>query len=298
MSGTDSFRRYISTIKAESTADRYAVAADKFLGWLRSQGIRRLHDAPKPVLMQYCAFLSEEGYMPATVHMHMAGVNRYIRWAQTQDADIPSFHKAELPKNPRKMRDILGPEELSQFFKLADDHLREPVRSAVMLLPCSGLRGNELSGLRLNCLRRVPVKAEGGGTVEVLAVVVHGKGGNERVVPLLNEGAQIIAQYMRGWRRTHSDTQWMFPGRGEDAHLTARALRSALQRIREPLGLTFTPHTMRRTHLTGLYRRGVAVEMLAKLAGHKKVDTTIKHYLALDSQDVAGAVHAVGATLL
>ncbi len=235
--------------------------------------------------------------MPATVHMHMAGVQRFVSWFEQHRGEVPAFFKPEMPKNPRKMKDILAPEQLKEFFQLADKELEEPVRSAVMLLPCSGLRGSELAGLPLSCLRRVNLRMSDGTERGVLTIVVKGKGGNERMVPLLNEGQQIIAGYLSGWRGTHADTEWLFPGRYQE-HLASRSLRAALQRIREPLGLTFTPHTMRRTYLTGLYRRGVAPEALTKIAGHKKVDTLLVHYLAIDGHDVTSAVHKAGATIL
>jgi integrase len=79
--------------------------------------------------------------------------------------------------------------------------------------------------------------------------------------------------------------------------MSDRTLRAALQHIRTPLGMRFTPHTMRRTYLTTLFRKGVDSAVLAKIAGHADIKTLITHYLALDDVDVARAVHMVGAKL-
>jgi integrase len=194
------------------------------------------------------------------------------------------------------MKEILEPDRLSQFFHLANDQLEEPTRSAVMLLPCTGLRSIELASLRLQCFRWVPLKMDNGTEAKMLAVVSRAKGGDEKVTPVLTEGVEIISTYLTGWRRAQPDTKWLFPGKSE--HLATRTMRAALQRIREPLGLVFSPHTMRRTYLTGLYRRGVPAEILQKISGHKDIDTLIRHYLALDPHDSAKAVYQAGGTLL
>jgi site-specific recombinase XerD len=283
---------------AASSADRYADAVRKFLAWMRgTKHIQSIEHAPRNTLVLYCSGLVEAGYMPATVHMQMAAVNRYIKWLGQQDVNLPAFHRPDLPKNPIRMKDILEPDQLSTFFRLADEELEEPVRSAVMLLPCSGLRSGELAELPLSSIRRVSIDLADGHKTHALALVVRGKGGDERVVPLLNEGAQILAGYLAGWRRSHPDVQWLFPGR-YDSHIATRSLRSALQRIREPIQMVFTPHTMRRTYLTGLYRRGVKAEVLVKIAGHKKIETLLTHYLALDGHFVTNAVHKAGSSLL
>lgn len=38
------------------------------------------------------------------------------------------------------------------------------------------------------------------------------------------------------------------------------------------------PHMLRRTHATGLYRDGVAVEAIASVLGHASIQTTKDHY--------------------
>jgi integrase len=74
-------------------------------------------------------------------------------------------------------------------------------------------------------------------------------------------------------------------------------LRKAVQKIRMPLKMDFTAHTMRRTYLTTLYRKGVDPIIIQKIAGHKDLKTLINHYLYLDEYDLAGAVHGSGGKL-
>jgi integrase len=76
--------------------------------------------------------------------------------------------------------------------------------------------------------------------------------------------------------------------------MSVRLLRDAVARVREPLGMEITPHTMRRTYLTSLWRMGVDAPTIAKIAGHANIQTLFKHYLALDEQDVLRAVYSKG----
>jgi integrase len=220
----------------------------------------------------------------------MAGINRYIRWLDTQGVSSPEFFKAELPRRKRKVKDVLSPEHLRLYTQLANE-LDEPLRSAIMLFPRTGLRSNEMATLKLNSAKRVPFQMAGGQTRDTTTLRVRGKGGDERVVPVLEEGVTVLHTYFDRWRKYHPDTQWLFPGRYA-GHISTRALREAVQKIRKPLRMTFTPHTMRRTYLTSLYRQGVDPLMLAKIAGHSDVKILMDHYLALDENDIVNAVHS------
>jgi integrase len=211
-----------------------------------------------------------------------------------ENIEVPDFHPPEMPRHTRQIRDALAPELFERYFNLAAE-LDEPVRTAAMLLPCTGLRGGEMVGLPLGCMKRSKITLRDGTEKGVLMFRVFGKGGHERWVPLLDEGAQMVVGYLRGWRRSHSDAKWLFPGR--KGHMSDRTLRAALQHIRTPLGMRFTPHTMRRTYLTTLYRKGVDIGYLAKIAGHTDTKTLLNHYLAINDIDIATAVHETGGSL-
>lgn len=291
----EAFKRYIRSIRAPATVTKYGFAVERFLSWLELQGLT-LETAPKNALKTYTMHLVEKGFMPATLHVEVQGLSRFVKWCRTEEIRIPEFYPAELPKIPVRVRDILSPELFQRYFNLADG-LYEPARTAVMLLPCSGLRAQEMVTLPLTCLRRTELELKKGAKKRTLMLLIRGKGDDERLVPLLDEGAQLLVGYLQGWRSEHKDTRWLFPGRS-GKHLADRTLRAALQSIREPLGVEITPHTLRRTYLTTLYRKGVDPIVLAKIAGHKSPKTLLQHYLYLDEKDLAGAIHSSGGRLM
>jgi len=65
-------------------------------------------------------------------------------------------------------------------------------------------------------------------------------------------------------------------------------------RIREHTGISFGPHTFRHTYATELLRRGVAVEVVAKLLGHASIATTSDAYAHLKIEDARRALVAAG----
>jgi site-specific recombinase XerD len=291
----EAFSRYITTTRSGATARRYVIAVRMFLTWYETIGLP-FSAAPRNTLVNYATSMLEAHYQTSTVRSHLAGVARYLRWVGSK-SEIPLtvFSAPDLPSPKRKVKDILPPDTLRGYFSGVAD-LDEPMRTAALLLPCSGLRCGEMVSLPLACMSRRAVKLEDGTTKDVLTLRVTGKGGHERTVPLLDEGATALVKYLKGWRRNHTNTKWLFPG--QSGHIATRTLRKAVQRVRRPSGLLYTPHSMRRTYLTTLFKQGVSPTVLTKIAGHGDVQVLINHYLQLDSDDLAGAVHAAGGKLL
>jgi site-specific recombinase XerD len=294
----DAFGRYIATTRSGPTAKRYLIAVRQFLDWLdRYAPGKNVTQAPRDTLAQYALALLQGNYQSTTIRSHLAGITRYLRWLESKySAQIPKFNEPELPRTKRKaVKDTLAPAALADYFEAAG-MLEEPVRTAALLLPCSGLRCQEMVSLPLACLQRQRLQQVDGTTKDVLTLRVTGKGGHERLVPLLDEGAAVLVEYLRGWRRAHKNPRWLFPGRR--GPMSTRALRNAVQLVRKPSGLLYTPHSMRRTYLTTLFRQGVSPTVLAKIAGHGNVQVLVNHYLQLDADDIAGAVHAAGGRLM
>ena len=76
--------------------------------------------------------------------------------------------------------------------------------------------------------------------------------------------------------------------------LTYPSVYDLVCRIREHTGISFGPHTFRHTYATELLRRGVAVEVVAKLLGHASIATTSDAYAHLKIEDARRALVAAG----
>jgi len=289
----EGFKAYMAGVRTPATADKYSRCVQIFLATIESSNYRNVDDLPPNILSQYAVALKNKGYGQSSVHVHVYAVQRYLNWIRAQGADVPNLAPADLPTIQFRVKSILDPEQLQQYFNIANNLLDEPSRTAVMFAPCSGLRAQELCKLQLTNIRRGKVQL-GEGTKDTLLLQVIGKGGKERIIPLMDEGVELLTTYLAGWRRS-AKGPWVFPA-GHSAALSERpihdrTLRNSMMRVRDPMGMDFTPHTMRRTYLTTLWRKGVPEAVLAKIAGRKDIGTLLKHYLALDEHDIMSKFH-------
>jgi integrase/recombinase XerD len=197
------------------------------------------------------------------------------------------------------VKGVLSRADIVNIFEACNNELNEPRRTAVMLMPCCGLRSNEMAGIKVGAIRRVLVKLQDGTSKACLSLTVIGKGNKERHVPLLDEGTQILTNYLKGWRREYKG-DFLFPSPHSDGskHLHVHSIWMGVAKVRDVLGIAMSPHTFRRTYATYLWRRKVADTTIAKIMGHEKIETLYKHYLNTSAEDLSEAVHDKGGKLL
>ncbi|MBR0755128.1 tyrosine recombinase XerC [Bradyrhizobium jicamae] len=148
--------------------------------------------------------------------------------------------------------------------------------AAVMaLLYGSGLRISEALGLKR---RDVPKPGEG----DVL--VVTGKGNKTRMVPVLQNVLQLIADYAAACPHSLSPTGPVFVG-ARGGPLSPRIIQLTMERLRGALGLpdSATPHALRHSFATHLLSRGGDLRAIQELLGHASLSTT-QIYTGIDSE--------------
>jgi integrase/recombinase XerD len=304
----EAFSSYLKGVKAENTVRKYTTYTKRFLQLMRSNGYREFSEIPPGLLNEFASMLTREGKSASTVRVQVYAVKKYLEWVRGRGVDVPSQGKPDLPRKKVRVRPVLPANLFTAYFREADLVLEEPVRTAVMLLPCSGLRASEMVSLRLAHIQKARVKLQttdrkGNALYKTtLFLRVRGKGDKDRHVPLMDEGVEILTGYLAGWRRRQPGV-WLFPrlthkpSTSGKKHITDRTLRDGVQRLREGLKMDFTPHTMRRTYITTLWRKKVDLGTIARIAGHANVQTTIDHYLAMEPSDAINALHAAGSSL-
>jgi integrase/recombinase XerC len=148
--------------------------------------------------------------------------------------------------------------------------------AAVMgLLYGSGLRISEALGLKR---RDVPKPGEG----DVL--VVTGKGNKTRMVPVLQNVLQLIADYAAICPYALAPEGPVFVG-ARGGPLRARIIQLAMARLRGAMGLpdSATPHALRHSFATHLLSRGGDLRAIQELLGHSSLSTT-QIYTGIDSE--------------
>lgn len=296
------FNEYLLGVRSKKTAEKYTRCAKVFVRLMRHNGYESFSEIPPGLLSEFGSMLSREGKSPSTVRVEVYAAKKYLDWVRSQGIDVCQQSKVDLPARRVRMREVLQADQITNYFRSADLELDEPMRSAVMLLPCCGLRASEMVSLRLADIHKARVKLKNGKYKTTLFLRVLGKGNKERHVPLMEEGVEILTGYLAGWRRRQPGP-WLFPkvtkrrSTSGQKHVSDRHLRGSLQRMREPMDMEFSPHTMRRTYITVLHRKGVDLPTIAAIAGHRNVQTTIDHYIAMEPTQPVRALHDAGSSL-
>lgn len=155
------------------------------------------------------------------------------------------------------------------------------------LLLGTGIRVSECVGLDLN---DVDFKNNG--------IKVTRKGGNEMIVYFGEEVADALFNYINGDRKVITP----LPGHDNALFLSTQKRRMGVQAIENMVkkyakqvtpNKKITPHKLRSTYGTSLYKETGDIYLVADVLGHKDVNTTKKHYAAIDENRRRQAASAV-----
>ena len=183
-------------------------------------------------------------------------------------------------------------DEVEQGEKLTEKqrafHEKTKVRDLALLtlLLGTGIRVSECVGLNLN-----DVDFKNGG------IRIHRKGGKEVTVYFGQEVEDALMDYLE--ERKH-----VIPEKGhEDAlflslqrkRLAVRSVENLVKKYAKIVTPTkkITPHKLRSTYGTNLYRETGDIYLVADVLGHSDVNTTKKHYAALEDERRRSARNAV-----
>jgi integrase/recombinase XerC len=115
---------------------------------------------------------------------------------------------------------------------------------------------------------------------------VRGKGGKERVVPLLAAAREAVERYASLCPYALAPDAPLFRA-SRGGPMTARMAQAALQRLRAHLGLpsSATPHALRHAFATHLLANGGDLRAIQDLLGHESLSTT-QSYTSVEAQKI------------
>lgn len=226
---------------------------------------------------------SHEHWSPETRYGHRGSLRAFFRWAQLVEL-IAADPAAALPpvRRPAPVARPLPPDDLRDALTAAVTAGDERLALLLTLAAHYGLRRAEIARVHTrDLLSPAVVTRETGNGVTAVTVhelVVHGKGGKTRRVPLAPDVAQRIAA-ARGF---------LFPG-SDAGHLSPRWVGKLLSRA---LPEGFTAHTGRHLFATTAYAARGDLLTLQSLLGHSSAETT-RRYVELDPARRRDVVNAV-----
>mgnify|MGYP001278077384 FL=1 len=189
-------------------------------------------------LRAYLGALNTRALAAASIARHVSAMRRFFKFLQAENlrAENPT-DKLARPQTQRPLPKILSIAETQRLidaaYALPDKTPAETLAKCravclIEILYATGLRVSELMGLSRTAF-------DG----DMQALIVRGKGGRERLVPLSEPARQAVRAWMqlRDEQPRAAASTFMFPADGRLGHLTRQRFTQILQVLADNAGL-------------------------------------------------------------
>ncbi len=285
----DSFLNYLSVEKgySKNTIDAYRNDLYQLAAFIREEAAKSGAIPPwagfnRQSMLSYLLNLRERGYVPTTVARKVAAVKSFFKFMVAEG--IIKASPTEGVSSPKTGRSLPKPISISEARRLIEQPSKlstpDAKRDKAMLelLYASGMRVSELVSLNLS-----DIDTKGG------YVRCFGKGHKERMIPIYEQAALTVGEYINEARPQLSpssdETALFLNRRGE--RLTRQGLWQILKGWAKEAGLEaqVTPHTLRHSFATHMLSGGADLRSVQQLLGHANISTT-QVYTHLTSEHV------------
>ncbi|GBU19351.1 MULTISPECIES: site-specific tyrosine recombinase XerD [Methylobacterium] len=269
---------------ARNTLDAYARDLDDYIAHLAQAGIA-LDAVGAGTLRDYLAGLAERGFSGASAARRLSCVRGFHRflYAEGLASGDPGAPVAG-PRRSRPLPKVLGVAEVDRLLAVARERIGlaandgEAGRAARMLCLLETLYA---TGLRVSELVALPRSA---ATTRERYLVVRGKGGRERIVPLTEVAREAMRAHLA---HLPAEGLWLFPADSESGHLTRQAFARDLKAAAGAAGIRadrISPHVLRHAFASHLLQNGADLRVVQELLGHADIATTQIYTHVLDAR--------------
>ncbi|MCB1384402.1 MAG: tyrosine recombinase XerC [Nitratireductor sp.] len=268
---------------AEKTVEAYERDLRQFLQFLTDYlghppRLADLADLRPANLRGFLAFRRQRGAGARTLGRGLAGIRSFVRFLEKQGlASSAGLAATRAPKPPRTLPKPIAVSKALQLTDAGEQMRDEPWIAARDVAVIALLYG---CGLRISeALALTPADFEG----DPSALVITGKGGKTRLVPLLAVVKAAVETY-RNLCPYHAETHARLFAGSKGGPLRPEIIQRQIRKLRSALGLpdTATPHALRHSFATHLLGNGGDLRTIQELLGHASLSTT-QIYTAVDS---------------
>ena len=260
---------------AQNTIDSYGRDLADFQAFSVARK-RQPENADSDLIRKYLKKLSGTGMAPSTSARRLSTLRQFFRFLHAEGVrdDDPSS-AIDSPRSGRPLPKYLSEDEVERLLMAAEmRHGSEGLRLVALLeiLYATGLRVSELVGLPLSAVSR-----------DGRILIVRGKGGKERMVPLSEPASDAIDAYkdvresfLPKGRKAASE-RWLFPSRAKQGYLTRARFGQLIKELAIEAGLEpgrVSPHVLRHSFASHLLAHGADLRSLQQMLGHSDIATT------------------------
>ncbi|NLE00508.1 MAG: tyrosine-type recombinase/integrase [Fibrobacter sp.] len=307
----DEFKTFLMTQRglAETTIKAYEYDLTYYLEWIEKEGLKIEEIGPKD-LDRYVQYMRKEKNLEAkTCKRRIAAISTYYKW-MVREGKLKNdpVYFIELPKAPSRLPVYLTEEEMEKFQEIFEEEAQKrPIigarnRALFMLMMFGGLRISEATNIKES-----QVTVRDGYPV---MVTVIGKGNKERQVPLNEDISRALLAWMETKKALKDDddlarkytrktkvelqSEFLFPGRN-GMQINEYTVQMKMKDIRKKHfpDKKLTPHKLRHTFATALFRAKVDIKTAQELLGHSSIATT-QIYTHVEDEQKREAVMKLG----
>ncbi|MBD2841811.1 tyrosine recombinase XerC [Erythrobacter rubeus] len=260
---TQSLRRSPHTVRA------YCLAARKLIDGRDLSSFTEIAALEAHDLRAHLAARRAEGLANTSAARELSALKSLIAFARSETGDPdPASPRVRGPRLKKGLPRPVTPDDAVNIADLiegtaSEDWIGARDRAVLLLMYGSGLRIAEALSLQG---RDVPL-------AETLQVT--GKGGKQRIVPVLPITRDAVAEYAKACPYPLSAKEPLFRG-AKGGALSQGMVQKAMAKARRALGLpdTATPHALRHSFATHLLGAGADLRSLQELLGHASLGST------------------------
>ena len=267
---------FLEMMAAERGASRNTIAAyssdlTDFSAFVASQG-GSASQADATTAQAYMTSLAATGLAARSTARRLSTLRQFHLFLLRENVrvDDPTT-LLDAPKLPRRLPKYLTEAEVGALLAAAATHAGPQgklLHAALELLYATGLRISELLSLPRHALAE-----------DAEMLLVRGKGGKERIVPLSDQAKQAAATLTAPLLGVSLKqlSPYLFPGRSPRHPITRQAFAVLLKQVAVAAGLDpdrISPHILRHSFASHMLARGADLRSLQMLLGHADIVTT------------------------
>ena len=257
---------------AANTLEAYRRDLSDFASFQARRG-RPSEAADAKNIRDYLAALRGRGRTPATRARRLSVLRQFYEFLFAEGVrDDDPAQGIDAPKLGQPLPKYLGEADVEALIGAAAGVAGpEGKRLQVLIevLYATGLRVSELAGLPLSAISR-----------DGQMLIVRGKGGKERMVPLGDPARNAIGRYLEvrgGFIPAGRNSAFLFPSSSRAGHLTRASVARKLKALAVAAGIDpkrVSPHVLRHSFASHLLAHGADLRALQQMLGHADISTT------------------------
>ncbi len=297
--------RFLEMMSAErglatNSIDAYRRDLDTWFAFLKLRGVEAQTAATQDV-RDFQVEVERLGLARATAARRLSAIKQFHGFLLSEGKAVENPTAiVEGPRSVQRLPKILSRDETARILSVARKQVEMAegksafkawrLYALLAILAATGLRVSELIALTYRA-----VMTDDG------FLLVKGKGGRERLVPLSDDARRVVGVYVTVLRKhMEGEPKYLFPSHGSQGVLTRQHFALELKDLTRAAGVDaskVSPHVLRHVFATELLAAGADLRSVQQMLGHADIATTqiYTHVQAERLQEAVDLFHPLSA---